>query len=506
MTKKTHIAVVLGMHRSGTSALTRALVALGFNIGEHLLAANDYNQKGYWEDQDIVVFNDRLLQILDSTYDSLTLIPNNVLDNPKIAALTQEAIDLLATKIVNSELWVIKDPRMCRLLSFWQPVFKQLFSKITYVISVRNPLSVADSLQVRDHFSLQKSLLLWLEHNVAAVNATHTEHRVFINYDNLLNQPQAELLRLASFLDKSENQFKIEWDRYIDSFLTSKLRHAQYNEDDLKLSSDVSAHVLTTYNLLQSACKANEIVNDKAFIEQWQKLEKTLEGEAPLLAYIQKNEALVHKRKVNPAEQIITSTLYWRPESNSHFVELNTIEKDCLLTHELQRVTFDFPLCMTDVKGIRFDMTDCPAAIDLHAMQLYDTDNQMVWQWDGGKTTFLGMSADLLLYDDSEQKQLMLISVGNDPFIHIALPKDILSAIKPGWQFVVEMTINSLSTRTAELLALLNKQDQQLKNQQNQCITLEGQQENLKAMHEQCYQEIKRAETQLDFLQNLTSI
>ena len=44
------VFVVLGMHRSGTSAITRGLQALNVNLGEQLLPAvpND-NDKGFFE-------------------------------------------------------------------------------------------------------------------------------------------------------------------------------------------------------------------------------------------------------------------------------------------------------------------------------------------------------------------------------------------------------------------------------------------------------------------------
>lgn len=69
--EKKRIVVVLGMHRSGTSALTRALVAIGAGVGDNLLPAGHDNPKGFWEDKDFVTLNDRLLAVLDASYDSL---------------------------------------------------------------------------------------------------------------------------------------------------------------------------------------------------------------------------------------------------------------------------------------------------------------------------------------------------------------------------------------------------------------------------------------------------
>ena len=56
------LVVVLGMHRSGTSAVTRGLLATGISFGENLLQPLiGVNEKGFWEDLDILEFNERLL-------------------------------------------------------------------------------------------------------------------------------------------------------------------------------------------------------------------------------------------------------------------------------------------------------------------------------------------------------------------------------------------------------------------------------------------------------------
>jgi hypothetical protein len=48
------VLVVLGMHRSGTSALTGMLHHLGVALGEHLMPASADNPRGYWEHSDVV--------------------------------------------------------------------------------------------------------------------------------------------------------------------------------------------------------------------------------------------------------------------------------------------------------------------------------------------------------------------------------------------------------------------------------------------------------------------
>ena len=53
--------LVLGMHRSGTSALARAVQMLGVYLGNNFLSPRPDNPTGYWEDKHICDLNERLL-------------------------------------------------------------------------------------------------------------------------------------------------------------------------------------------------------------------------------------------------------------------------------------------------------------------------------------------------------------------------------------------------------------------------------------------------------------
>ena len=49
--KQGRLIIVLGMHRSGTSAVTRGLQVVGASLGGNLYPAMaGVNEKGFWED------------------------------------------------------------------------------------------------------------------------------------------------------------------------------------------------------------------------------------------------------------------------------------------------------------------------------------------------------------------------------------------------------------------------------------------------------------------------
>ena len=93
-----------------------------------------------------------------------------------------------------------KNPRMARLLPFWQAVFNELDIRPSYVIAIRNPKSVAQSLQKRDGFDFEKSYYLWLEHVLPAILETGGATRVVVDFDLLMADPSSQLKRMAKAL------------------------------------------------------------------------------------------------------------------------------------------------------------------------------------------------------------------------------------------------------------------------------------------------------------------
>jgi len=63
--------MVVGMHRSGTSATAGLLHRLGIHMGQELMPATPFNPKGYFEHLQVRDFNDRLLEARGQTWDSI---------------------------------------------------------------------------------------------------------------------------------------------------------------------------------------------------------------------------------------------------------------------------------------------------------------------------------------------------------------------------------------------------------------------------------------------------
>ena len=196
--------IVLGMHRSGTSVLTGILRLLGIDLGSNFLPANKDNLTGFWEHQEICQIHENLLSDLGSGWDDLRCLPAKWWESDLIVHHRLELRKLIERDFAKSSMWGIKDPRMCRLLKFWQPLIDNAQVVPKYIIIVRNPLEVAASLATRDGFNKSKSCLLWLKHLIEAERYTRNNARVILTYADLLTNWESELQRLQETL-------KIKW-------------------------------------------------------------------------------------------------------------------------------------------------------------------------------------------------------------------------------------------------------------------------------------------------------
>src|SRR5512141_539121 len=148
-----HLLVVLGMHRSGTSALTGALAKAGAVAGAHLMPPTSDNPEGYWECAPVVRLNDELLQRVGARWDSVVALPADWTSLPAVESLRSEAAAIVAAEFGDARFAVLKDPRLCRLLPFWRDVFAEAGFTLSAALMVRRPMEVAASLARRDQFA-----------------------------------------------------------------------------------------------------------------------------------------------------------------------------------------------------------------------------------------------------------------------------------------------------------------------------------------------------------------
>jgi len=247
------LVVVLGMHRSGTSALTRSLPVLGVSLGDNLLPpVEGNNPTGFWEEREIYDLHNEMLQSLGGEWDDLGLIAADDLARWQREGFFSRAVELLRSRTTMHAWYGVKDPRISALLPFWQMVFAQCGLDVRYLISCRNPMSVARSLQSRDGHEMARGYFLWWKHYALAISGTEGRSRLFVEYDSLLEDPEIEVKRIARFLGAEMKP--AAWEEYRERFIDSGLRHTVFAADNLNSDQACPDMVSQMYRELQRAC------------------------------------------------------------------------------------------------------------------------------------------------------------------------------------------------------------------------------------------------------------
>lgn len=259
-----NLFVVLGMHRSGTSAITRSLTTMDINLGDHLMPPlPGNNDKGFWEDVDVNALNIDIQKFLSSDWHYLSALSTADLKKLEGAGFIARAHDLLGKKLDSFPNFGLKDPRVTKLLPFWKVIFQKLGCQVSYVIAVRNPISVAASLERRDEIPTEKSLYLWLEHTLLSLIQSRSDKLIVVDYDRLLSSPRNELLRIAKHLGLRPNETLVN--EYVDEFLDETLRHSHVRNDAALEGDGFESLVNRAYRLALRVASDEITVADESF-------------------------------------------------------------------------------------------------------------------------------------------------------------------------------------------------------------------------------------------------
>ncbi|MFL6234449.1 MAG: hypothetical protein ACJ76N_15055 [Thermoanaerobaculia bacterium] len=185
---------VLGMHRSGTSALTSLLRLMGLWAGEEedFPPPDDHNQAGYWEHRGVWSIDEAILQTLGASWSGAADLDLSSLGEG-LRGLFRERAREIVQDLDRHGPWVVKDPRLCLLFPFWREILERPFCVLIY----REPLPVARSLAARDGFPIPYGIALWELYTRQALAATRGLPRVLISHRELMADPAATLRRLA---------------------------------------------------------------------------------------------------------------------------------------------------------------------------------------------------------------------------------------------------------------------------------------------------------------------
>ena len=191
--------LVLGMHRSGTSAIAGALRLCGAWVGEEaeLTGTNVENPHGFWERRDMRRICDRLLHTAGADWWKVASFDPLAIPHAILAEQRREFGKVISA-LDEHETWVVKEPRLCLLL----PVLRDYITDPVCIYIFRNPLEVARSLQMRNGFGIAAGLALWEVYNRRALSASENLPCVLVSHQSLMLHPVETLDGLVKRLDE----------------------------------------------------------------------------------------------------------------------------------------------------------------------------------------------------------------------------------------------------------------------------------------------------------------
>lgn len=199
---------ILGMHRSGTSALAGCLHLVGLHLGpaEELFPPAPENPRGFWENCHVAKLNDRVMMSLDGgSWRDPPELTAEWMHNPGIKMELQRARELVDRMRLSGPRCPLgfKDPRLCITLPFWRRVFGD---RLAAVFIWRPFPEVWRSLQEREpqHFTESRAAELWLRYNGDVLKNLVGLPVYALNYHDLLDRPEHQLWRIRIFLGKHQ--------------------------------------------------------------------------------------------------------------------------------------------------------------------------------------------------------------------------------------------------------------------------------------------------------------
>ncbi|MCV6597012.1 MAG: hypothetical protein OIF40_08025 [Mangrovicoccus sp.] len=276
------IILVLGMHRSGSSALTRALSITGYSLPKTLIKSNVSNRRGHWESQPLARLDDGLLKEAGLVWSDWA-----VGDLPRLPASTArdfqtDLLALISDEFPHAQPAIIKEPRICRLVPHYRAAFDgQVPFKV--VIALRNPLEVIASLVRRNNMSEANAALLWLRYMLDAVAASEGTQRAFIAYDRLLSEPIPAIADLQRDLGGAFPNTLDSVGADIEDFLSDGLRSHAASSEEVVQNDLTQGWISDAYAALRVLTRDP---NAPEALESLSRIKREFDAASPVLAQI----------------------------------------------------------------------------------------------------------------------------------------------------------------------------------------------------------------------------
>lgn len=297
------MVTILGVGRSGTSAITRGLQAVGVDLGDNLRPGSGKNPTGFFEDNDFLLISRRLKRALGIRAESVRLIDDEEYDLPIVKKIEDDAVEMIHRRFGRSPLWGYKYARTSRFMPFFERVFERCGLDVRFVFAMRNPLSVARSRARLEpqRGTQEKSDLEWLTNVVPYFERARGQKCLFVDYDNVMASPAAELERMARGLglpvdDKVQREIAI----YRDQYLKPGIRHSRFSIEDLDLTPDLNVLARDAFHWLWKLSTDQITFDNEELWTDWRRIASRVEEMRPVLRHCDRIENELRYAQMSP--------------------------------------------------------------------------------------------------------------------------------------------------------------------------------------------------------------
>lgn len=444
-----NVVTILGMHRSGTSALSGMLHTAGYFAGQALLPADVHNEKGYHESRAITDMNDMILNEMGKTWDDVRKISIHPDDSNESKKIISRIIESFETEYSSANNAVLKDPRICRLLPLWMRAFASLGIDPLYVLALRPPREVAASLKRREGMTIQKSALLYLAYLLDAEKYTREKRRLIVTYSEILADPIAILDLIDNHCEIKFHSRKKKQIRLVEAFIDSGLSHKVDPCDWDRMQSSEPMRLAEEF---YEAISSRDLKYDANYFEgirsRFNLLLEYLEPWLSDAAYGKQlwREILAPGKESRKAANLYAhAAVYWRTNSRD-FCEEQKIVHSVTFDEETCKLTFCLPPTDFPITDLRLDPIDRPAYCRIIRVALHNETGEEAWNADLNRNLFTFTSGDMFNIGKNNIGSINydVVAIRNDPYGILSIPESILNMIQTGWTLHIDINFDLL--------------------------------------------------------------
>ena len=331
VTKDRTCVLILGMHRSGTSALAGVLSKLGCELPASPMPESKSNAKGFFESIKVRDFNEELLASAGSFWDDFTRFHDDWLKSLPGLDFLDRAVSVLEEEFGTSRLFVLKDPRICRLMPFWMEALGRFECRVKPILTIRNPLEVGHSLQTKKNYPEPLSEMIWLRHALDAEAATRGMLRFHTSFEQLM-------LGWETVAAKAQDSLHLVWPRSVANiefdvqrFLSDDLRHSKEAPTKVLNSALLPHWLRETYEIFGRWAESGEVETDHPNLDRIKADFDVASSAFARLVRAERNSSLEYRLRMEELQAANSAR-----ESELHAIASEAVEQRKALSRSLE--------------------------------------------------------------------------------------------------------------------------------------------------------------------------